>query len=204
MFARDFTELECVNDEADVAVLREPHPVVLEGRLIPIPSAAGVPTDVQNRGSFLAGGLWPVKVPGDIQPWATLEVQCLDHNVATIECTGGGGFQVGLLGQGFQPEHVEKLLLELWPFHLPLVLRLRPGQDHPADPLDLRGEVFVDQLVRGKFRLLGGKRYQGGAEAPCEGAGSGQLEEFAAIHGGPLGGCTELCSVGPGGARGTV
>jgi hypothetical protein len=48
--ARQLAELQRIDDEADVAVLREPEAVILEGGLVAVATTAGVAADVENGG----------------------------------------------------------------------------------------------------------------------------------------------------------
>ena len=48
MEAGDLAELHCVDDEADVAVGREPHAVILEGGLVTVATPAGVAAHVEH------------------------------------------------------------------------------------------------------------------------------------------------------------
>src|SRR5262249_39741852 len=78
VLAGHLAELERVDDEADVAVVGEPQPVVLKRRLVAVAAAAGVAADVEDRRQLSLRLLRPVQVAGDIETGAALEVQLLD------------------------------------------------------------------------------------------------------------------------------
>src|SRR5207244_4752199 len=62
--APDLAELQRVQDNADVAVAAEPHPVVLEGGLVAVAAFVAVAADVDDRRQFALGLFGPVEVGG--------------------------------------------------------------------------------------------------------------------------------------------
>jgi hypothetical protein len=81
--AWDFAELQRIDDQADVTVLREPHAVMLVGDFVSVADAVlddrSVAADVENRGRRLTQLFRQIKVRRDVQSWQRLEVEFLDN-----------------------------------------------------------------------------------------------------------------------------
>ena len=71
--ALDFAELQRIDDQAGVTVLREPRAVMLVGDFVSVADAVlddwSVAADVENRGRRLAQVFRQVKVACDVQSW---------------------------------------------------------------------------------------------------------------------------------------
>ena len=168
--ALDLAELQRVEDEADVAVRREPGGVVLVRRLAAVGDAAfnhvAVPADVEDRRQRLpAAILREVEVRGDVQTRHRLEVQLLDDEPLALDGAGDDRLEVGLRGERIEAHHVEELPPQFGAFLLPCLFRGEVGEAIALDASDLilqvRVEYSFSALVgvhgtgRRRSRLLG-------------------------------------------------
>src|SRR5205823_5198123 len=158
MDAGNFTQLQRVDDQADVAVGGEPHAVILEGGFVAVASAAGVAAEVENGGEFGPPSLTlraliglralirfgAVEVAGDVEARAALEVQLVDDDVVSLQRAGDGGVQGSLFGQRRETEHVEIFLAKTWQFCLPFFEGLGAVEEAGGYFVGFVGEIFVE------------------------------------------------------------
>ena len=173
VFALDFAQLQRVDDQADVAVGREPHPLVLVRRLVAVAAAVGVAADVQDRRQLALDLLRPEEVAGDVQPRPALEVQLFDRHVAALQRPGHGRVERRLLRQRPQAEHVEVLLTKLRQTRLPFGPRRRPVEDALGQFRRFLLQIGVDHRVAGLHGGFvgarpGGQRQEHGRRRPEE------------------------------------
>ena len=93
--AWDLPELQRVDDQADIAVGREPHAMILKRGLVAVTASSGMAADVQDRRGRELGVLGQVEVAGDVQAGAGLEVEVLDGEGVGVDLAGDRGLEVG-------------------------------------------------------------------------------------------------------------
>jgi len=107
----DLTQLESIQDEADIAVSGEPDTVGLVGGFVAGAALEGVTADIEHGGEPLSGvGIGGAEeVGGDVEPGARLEVEILDQVTVALDGAGNRGVERSGLGQGVEAEHMEIL-----------------------------------------------------------------------------------------------
>src|SRR5262245_512641 len=117
----DFPQLQCIDDQADIAVPREPHAMPLGGRLVAVAPAPGVSADgkYSRQSRSLSGTGRPIQVAGDVQPGPALVMQHVDDEPVTGESSCGCRLQGRALGKRGEPEHVEVFIAIEWATGLP-------------------------------------------------------------------------------------
>src|SRR5207249_3839914 len=114
MNALYLAQLQAVNHQAHIAVLREPRAVMLVRHLVPITDTVldnrSVAAEVKNRRRRIAQIPGQVKIRCDIEPGPRLEAEVLDDERSAVNLPGHRRLQVRLFRQGPQAEHVEQLL----------------------------------------------------------------------------------------------
>ncbi len=163
MDAGDLSQLQRVEDQADVSVPRKPDAVRLVGRLVARPALVRMPADVEHRrqasrtqstgcptgcpaGRGLAG---TVKVARHVESRAALVVQHLDRVTVALECAGDRGGKRRFFRHRRQAQHVVIFRPVLRPQVLPLLARSEALQECRVDLLGLAGEILLDHPVAG-------------------------------------------------------
>jgi len=132
MNAFDFAKLQGIDHQADIAVPREPGPVVLVMRLPTEVDAvfrhAGVAADVENGRERAWALLRHEQVAGDVEPRTRLEMELLDGEFGVLQRAGHGCLEVGPLGKRVETEHLEELPAVFVFAGVPVVERPDVGQ----------------------------------------------------------------------------
>src|SRR5262245_33627782 len=100
MDALDFTQLYGVEDQTDVAIPREPGPMVLVGCLIPtanpVGDHGGMTANIKHRWQRLFDSLGQIEIGCDIEARQRLKMKLLHAKRVLLECACDNGLQVSL------------------------------------------------------------------------------------------------------------
>ncbi len=125
MDPHDFSQLNGVDEEADVAVAGKPDSVVLVVGFVATADAmdnyAAVATSVKDGWGRLFEFLRTIKVGGDIEMREGLEVEFFHDDAVSFDSAGNDGMEWGSWWLRIQAEHFTELTLPAFPLGFPIL-----------------------------------------------------------------------------------
>src|SRR6266540_6289390 len=149
MNAGDLTELQRINDQTDVTMPGEPHPVRLERGFVAVSPTPRVAADIQNRWLLQARRSlgWAIHIGRYVESRLALVVEHLHNVIGSVQGAGDHGAQRRLLRQRPQTEHLVIFLEPTRPALGPVVRGFDRSQKIGLNPLRLALEICLDHLV---------------------------------------------------------
>ena len=113
MDALNFTQLQRVDNETDIAIAREPNTVMLVMNLVAETHAiffhAPVTAHVKNRGRGFFDALGHIKIAGDIQTRLRLKMNFPNLKLRVLQFSGDRRFERCTRRHGIEPQHLVHL-----------------------------------------------------------------------------------------------
>ena len=172
--AENFSRLDRVDDEAHVAIAREPTAPMLITQLGSVADAIRdkwtVAAHVKNGRRGFGEILRDVKIRCDIEAGQRLEMQILDAECVVLELFRDDGFQLRSRRHGREAEHLRQLLMPFRRVTFPILGRVHVGQAPFRNGVRLTSEIVHQSCVIDLplFGRRGGGNRRGGGEPEDE------------------------------------
>ena len=128
MDALDFAQLQCVNDETNIAIARKPNAVVLIMHFVAVAYAvlfhAPVTAHIQNCRRGFLDALGHIKIGGDVQSRLRLEMHFPNLELCVLQYAGDLRLEGRSRGHWIEPQHLMHLALITHLARVPVFERL--------------------------------------------------------------------------------